>query len=62
MGQVLDVFKEPLIESKAAAHLLPPDLIQATILVESSGNPFATRFEPGVAPAKPDTPQLLTSG
>ena len=46
MGQVLDVFKEPLIESKAARHLLPSNLIQATILVESSGNPFATRFEP----------------
>ncbi|MFA6358759.1 MAG: transglycosylase SLT domain-containing protein [Candidatus Omnitrophota bacterium] len=34
-----------LIESKAAAYKLDPDLVEAHILTESSGKPDATRFE-----------------
>jgi len=35
-----------LIESKAAAYRLDPDLVEAHVLTESSGEPTATRFEP----------------
>jgi soluble lytic murein transglycosylase-like protein len=34
-----------LIELKAAAYQLDPDLVEAHILTESSGKPDATRFE-----------------
>lgn len=35
-----------LIELKAAAYNLDPDQVEAHVMVESSGNPNATRFEP----------------
>ena len=35
-----------IIESKAAAYGLDPDLVEAHVMTESSGNPKATRFEP----------------
>lgn len=36
-----------IIQKKAAAHGLDPILIASIIMVESTGNPCATRFEPG---------------
>ncbi|EHJ46351.1 Lytic transglycosylase catalytic [Solidesulfovibrio carbinoliphilus subsp. oakridgensis] len=34
------------ISSHFSAHALPPALIHAMLMVESTGNPFAMRFEP----------------
>lgn len=35
-----------LIELKAAAYGIDPDLVEAHVMTESSGNPQAVRFEP----------------
>lgn len=35
-----------LIETAAALHGLDPDLVEAHVMTESSGNPQAVRFEP----------------
>ncbi len=37
----------PLIEAAALRHSLNPDIVEAVVLVESSDNPRAYRYEPG---------------
>lgn len=43
----MDTALERVIEYVAKTHELPIDLIKAVVQVESSWNPWATRFEPG---------------
>lgn len=35
-----------LIQTAAGNHALPPALVRAIVMVESGGNPWATRYEP----------------
>lgn len=51
---------QPLIETYAGKHHLPPEIVFGIVLTESAGNPWAIRFEPAFLDRYvPDDPELF---